>query len=308
MQLNSDTIAPKSTLRWAATLVAAIVSILPPCATAADGSFDSNGIRLHYTIEGAGQPVLLIHGFAINGTSQWVLPGVSKTLAKNYRVITIDNRGHGKSDKPHDPEKYGLEMVRDAIRLLDHLKIKKAHVVGYSMGGLIALKLTTMYPDRIISTTLGGMGLLRPAREPMLKALANSLDDGTGFAPLIVWLTPVGAATPVARQVEVVDKFLQATNDVKAMAALIRAAQDERLDFDDNELRNIKTPVLVLIGEHDPLQRTIDSLKERVPHAEVVVVKNGDHFNTVFKPLFLEVLTKHLTNTNRAESPEQTPP
>src|SRR5437868_8532253 len=84
--------------------------------------FDSKGVKIRYTDQGKGEPVLLIHGFGANAEVQWALPGILKDLAKDYRVIAYDNRGHGKSGKPHDPKKYGMEMVEDAVRLLDHLK------------------------------------------------------------------------------------------------------------------------------------------------------------------------------------------
>src|SRR5262245_60178433 len=118
-------------------IACALVLAVAPGLRAGDKSFDSNGVKIRYTDQGKGEPVLLIHGFGANAEMQWALPGVVKDLAKDYRVIAYDNRGHGKSDKPHDPKKYGAEMVEDAVRLLDHLKIKKAHVVGYSMGAII---------------------------------------------------------------------------------------------------------------------------------------------------------------------------
>src|SRR5579884_1932607 len=76
--------------------------------------FDSNGVKIHYVVQGKedGEPVLLIHGFTLNGERQWA--PVLKALAKDYRVIAMDCRGHGASEKPHDPGKYGLEMTRDA--------------------------------------------------------------------------------------------------------------------------------------------------------------------------------------------------
>src|SRR6266446_970237 len=124
--------------------------LLLPCPSlyAEDKFFDSNGVKIRYTVEGKGEPVLLIHGFTANIEIQWTIPGITRALAKKYQVIAFDNRGHGKSGKPHDAEKYGMEMVEDAVRLLDHLKIKKAHVVGYSMGGMIALKLAVVHSDR----------------------------------------------------------------------------------------------------------------------------------------------------------------
>ncbi|HEX72751.1 MAG TPA: alpha/beta fold hydrolase, partial [Candidatus Hydrogenedentes bacterium] len=87
--------------------------------------FDSNGVRIHYTVEGAGDPVILVHGFAANADLNWRLPGVTKALAKEFRVIALDNRGHGLSDKPHDPQQYGAEMIEDVVRLMDHLGIEK---------------------------------------------------------------------------------------------------------------------------------------------------------------------------------------
>ena len=92
------------------------------------GQFLSNGVKIHYIEEGQGEPVLLIHGFSANAFVNWVLPGVFGNLAKHYHVIALDNRGHGASGKPHEIEKYGPEMVEDAVRLLDHLKIEKAHI------------------------------------------------------------------------------------------------------------------------------------------------------------------------------------
>ena len=80
--------------------------------------------------------MVLVHGFTANIQVQWGVPGVITKLEPDYKVIALDNRGHGKSDKPHDPKLYGPESVNDVVRLLDHLKIEKAHIVGYSMGGV----------------------------------------------------------------------------------------------------------------------------------------------------------------------------
>src|SRR5438874_13518496 len=101
-----------------------LVLIPAVSAQAEDLYFDSNGVKIRYTDQGKGEPVLLIHGFGANAEVQWALPGVLKDLARDYRVIAYDNRGHGKSGKPHDAKKYGMEMVEDAVRLLDHLKIR----------------------------------------------------------------------------------------------------------------------------------------------------------------------------------------
>ena len=90
-----------------------------------------------------GQPVVLLHGFSGSLDTGWVETGVLPTLASDYRVIALDSRGHGKSDKPHDPQSYGLQMGQDVVRLLDHLHIARAHIVGHSMGAGITAKLLT---------------------------------------------------------------------------------------------------------------------------------------------------------------------
>ena len=73
-------------------------------------------------------------------------------------MIALDLPGHGGSDKPEKPEAYGPQMAEDVVLLMDHLKIKKAHIVGYSLGGMITVKLLTLHPDRVLSATVGGMG------------------------------------------------------------------------------------------------------------------------------------------------------
>jgi pimeloyl-ACP methyl ester carboxylesterase len=97
--------------------------------------FEANGVRLHYVVVGHGTPVILVHGLAFNHAAEWKLPRIFQRLSQQYRVIALDNRGHGKSDKPYDPAQYGLELVDDVVRLMDHLGIARAHVVGYSLGG-----------------------------------------------------------------------------------------------------------------------------------------------------------------------------
>src|SRR5262249_23725638 len=151
--------------------------------------------------------------------------GVIKALAKDYRVIAFDNRGHGKSGKPHDPKKYGAEMVEDAVRLLDHLKLKKAHVAGYSMGAMLTARLLAAHPERVLTATLGGAG---PARKDdgelprFADRLADSLEQGKGIGPLLEALTPAGKPKPSAGQLETLNKIFTTLNDAKALAAVVR--------------------------------------------------------------------------------------
>src|SRR4051794_29727597 len=123
---------------------------------AEDRFFDSAGIPIHYVEQGAGEPVVLIHGYTVDLNEQWVATGVFPALATSYRTIALDARGHGLSDKPHERSAYGPEMGLDIVRLLDHLGIRRAHIVGYSMGAHIVAQLVTTHPDRFLTLTLGG--------------------------------------------------------------------------------------------------------------------------------------------------------
>jgi pimeloyl-ACP methyl ester carboxylesterase len=256
-------------------------------------SFDSNGVKIHYTVEGKGEPVLLIHGFAASGDLNWRNAGVIKALADHYQVITIDNRGHGASEKPHDPTKYGEEMVEDAVRLLDHLGIKKAHVVGYSMGGMITAKLLTTHPDRLLTATLGGHGGLKEGDDTAtLEKLADSLDAGKGLAPLIIALNPPGKPLPTQQQIDERSKMLLSRNDAKALAAVVRGWKG--LMVSNEKLKANKVPTLALIGELDPLKRGVDALEGKMNNVQIVVIKGTDHMTAFGNEQFAKELNTFL--------------
>ena len=284
---------PRLTLALACCLF-----LLPGAARAEEGSFDSNGVKIHYVVEGKGEPVLLIHGFTGSIDPQWRAPGIIKELADDYQVIALDNRGHGKSDKPHDPKQYGTEMVEDAVRLLDHLKIDKAHVVGYSMGGTITCKLLVTHPERLLTATLGGSGGIREgAIPPRYDVLAESLEQGKGFGPLIEFLTPAGRPKLTDEQIKLVNDRLSAANDTKALAAVIRGLKD--LAVSDDQLKANKVPTLALIGEIDPLKTGVDALKGRLANLDIVVIDGADHITAFYRPEFRERLKEFLDSHRR---------
>jgi pimeloyl-ACP methyl ester carboxylesterase len=279
---------------WA--FVCALLLGLAPAVRAEDKSFDSNGVKVRYTDQGKGEPVLLIHGFGANVEMQWAVPGVIKALAKDYRVIALDNRGHGKSGKPHDPKQYGMEMVEDAVRLLDHLKIKKTHVVGYSMGAMITAKLLVTHPDRLLSATLGGAGAMTKDNrvQHFVEQLADSLDRGKGIDVLIEALTPPGRPKLPAEQVKLINKVFISFNDAKALAAVVRGWKD--LAISDAELKASRVPTLALIGADDPLKQGVDLLQGRLPDLKVVVIKGADHITAFTRPEFLANLRSFLAD------------
>ena len=267
-----------------------LFSVLPVLLHAEDQFFSSAGVKIHYTIDGKGEPVILIHGYAASGAANWGQPGIVKGLADSYQVITIDNRGHGQSDKPHDAAAYGSKMVDDVIRLMDHLKIKKAHVVGYSMGGFLTEALLTEHSNRLITATLGGAGWNDPsdhAQEQLLTQLADSLEQGKGIGPLIVALNPIGAPSPTPQAIEMTNKMFLASNDPLALAAVARAHFPP---VTEAKLRANKIPVLALIGEVDPLKAGVDRLNGMLPHLKIVVIPGANHLTAFSNPLFLSSL------------------
>ena len=92
--------------------------------------FDSAGVKIYYETHGTGEPVVLIHGYLSSAAINWDMPGTTAELAKKYRVIELDCRGHGRSGKPEGESEYGVKMVDDVVRLMDHLNVASAHVVA----------------------------------------------------------------------------------------------------------------------------------------------------------------------------------
>jgi pimeloyl-ACP methyl ester carboxylesterase len=259
---------------------------------AADLSFDSNGVAIHYSVEGKGEPILLIHGFAANRQLQWGFPGIIKELARQYQVIAYDCRGHGLSGKPRDPNQYGEEMVKDAVRLLDHLHIKKAHVVGYSMGGFLALKLAVGHADRILTLTTGGAGWSEMTDRSFMSDLAESLEKGRGISPLLIALTPPGRPKPTEEALKTINSMVLTFNDAKALAAVVRGRKG--LELSEEDLKQIKVPILAIVGAQDPFKLGVDALKARLPEVRVLVISGADHMNAFLKPEFISGLEQFL--------------
>jgi pimeloyl-ACP methyl ester carboxylesterase len=234
-------------------------------------TFDSQGVSIAFLDTGGGNgkpPVLLIHGFASNFTTNWVRPGWIETLnAAGYRVIAIDNRGHGQSAKLYNLEDYGGPiMAEDARRLLDHLGITKAYVMGYSMGARIAAFLTMAHPGRVAKVVFAGLGgnMVRglAGSGPIAHALeAPSLDDVTN---------------PTARTFRIFAE--QTKSDLKALAACIRSS---RSPITAEMIASIQTPVLVVVGEQDVIAGPAEDLARLIPGARAFTIPGRDHMKAV---------------------------
>jgi len=244
-------------------------------------SFDSEGVRIAFWDVGQGEPILLIHGFASAVRFNWIEPGWVALLGRNgRRVVALDNRGHGASDKPHAAGGYGSAlMAEDARRLLDLLHIARADVMGYSMGARIGAFLAAGHPQRVRSLVLGGLGGSMLA--PMVggEAIAAALE-----APSIE-----DVADPAVRAYRA---FAEKTaSDLVALAACIRAVREP---LTPAMAAAIACPVLVAVGSNDHLAGDAGALAARVAHGEALVIPRRDHMQSVGDPLFKRTVLEFL--------------
>ena len=272
----------------AAALFAALLSVA--CVRAEDLFFDSAGVKIHYLVEGKGEPVLLIHGYTGDALTAWVEPGMVSALARDYEVIALDNRGHGRSDKPHDPQAYGPNMAEDAVRLLTFLKVQKAHVIGYSMGGRITVNLLGNHPDRLRSAVVGGAGWMDPRefdrRRAGMNAIAESLEQGRGLGPLFIALTPHGQQPPSPAAMEAISRLVLARNDPMALAAAARAMVN--LQPPPEKIRANTVPALALVGAEDPRRDDAERLVSTMPNTRLSMIPGANHVTALRNPEFLE--------------------
>ena len=198
-------------------------------------------------------------------------------LAKDHRVIALDLRGHGKSDKPHDPKAY-VELGQDVVRLLDHLNIARAHIVGYSLGGNITAKLLTTDPDRFITSTLGGSSGRRhwtDQDERDAEAAAAELESGVPYRSLILATAPTDQPPPTEEAIRKRSQEIVATNDPLAHAALVRARRE--LVVTDSQMAAVRVPTLAVVGSADRALTGVNSLKAVWPALKVVVIQGAVH-------------------------------
>jgi pimeloyl-ACP methyl ester carboxylesterase len=246
-----------------------------------EGFFDSNGVSIRYIEQGQGPAVVLLHG-GFRYAERWIDYGFFGGLLDGYRLIAVDQRGHGKSGKPHSPSAYGVEMVHDVVRLLDHLGIDKAHLVGHSMGAEIALKAASLYPGRIHSAVLAGSGWSDDSVYELIGLLAGSLEGGQGVRALVEWWAPPGQP-PTDEEVQEMDKLLLTGNDVQALAAVFRSYIDPGgLRLTEEEVRAIRVPILGVAGEHDPEKVMLERMSGVAPHFTMKVLPGFGHSGPEF--------------------------
>lgn len=246
--------------------------------------FDNDGLKLAYLDEGEGEPILLIHGFASSAFYNWVQPGWIPTLtAAGYRTIAIDNRGHGQSDKPHDKSVYTPTlMAGDAAALLDHLGIRTAHVMGYSMGARISAFLALQHPDRVHDLVFGGLGI----------GMVEGAGDWSPIAEALMADDPDAISHPRGKMFRM---FADKTKSDKV--ALAACAITSKEEISAANMARIVQPALVAVGTKDDIGGDPHRLAELMPHGEAIDIPNRDHMlavgDKVFKHAVLDFLRRH---------------
>lgn len=279
-----------------------ILVAVPGVGSAAVGYFDSNGVKIRYVTEGSGEAVVLIHGWMSDAT-MWGRdasgqPKLDTEGLDGFRLIAFDIRGHGKSDKPTDPEKYGVEMAKDVIRLLDHLKIKKAHLIGYSAGAFIAGKAVAMYPKRVLSVVYGGQApVLEGYKESDFSendAFARFVNEGRDLGEYVIETTPAGRPKPSAEQGSAIAKYMFGGKDVKGFA--LSGSSFKKLAVTVKQLRKCKAPVLFIHGgnESEHVKGRVKTVREALGYGEVKIIPGATHISTIINPEFGRSLTDFL--------------
>jgi pimeloyl-ACP methyl ester carboxylesterase len=246
-------------------------------------SFKHGDVEIAYLDQGEGEPVVLVHGFASNKEANWVHPSWTGTLTRaGYRVVALDNRGHGTSSKLYDPAAYdSAVMAEDVHALLDHLAFERADVMGYSMGARISAFLAIDRPQRVRSLILGGLGIRLVEGVGLPESIADALEARS----LADVTDPQGRTFRAFAE--------QTKSDLKALAACIRGS---RQTLSRAQAAAITPPLLVAVGSKDAVAGSGAELAALIPGARFLDIPGRDHMlavgDKVFKAGVLDFLNQ----------------
>jgi pimeloyl-ACP methyl ester carboxylesterase len=246
-------------------------------------SFHHGTVELAYLDAGAGEPIVLVHGFASNAEANWVHPGWVATLTRaGRRAIALDLRGHGASTKLYDSADYhSAVMAQDVYALIDHLGLPRADIMGYSMGARVAAFLALAHPEQARSLILGGLG----------SHLVEGIGLPTSIADALEAPSLAEVADPTGRTFRAFAE--QTRSDLAALAACIRGS---RQTLAPAEVANIRMPTLIAVGSKDSVAGSASALADLIPQAQVLDIPGRDHMlavgDRVFKQGVLDFLAR----------------
>ena len=260
-----------------------------------------NGIEINYLERGDGYPVFLIHGFT-GSLRNWVLQ--APALSTDYRMVSIDQRGHGHSEKPTRPEDYSLElMAEDAYGLLQHLGIGQYYLIAHSMGGMVAQHLVLTHPKTVRALVLIDTAaevpdgvrteerarLLEIARDEGMEAV---FDEQLRINPMAEQIRSQPELLKVWRQ-----QFLLTSREAYLYCAQALVTPRPALD----KLNAIEAPTLIICGENDePFLGPSRRMHERIPGSELEIIPGAGHTPQMEKaPEFNGILTGFLSRVHQ---------
>lgn len=253
--------------------------------------FQSDNVQIAYDIKGRGKPIILLHGFASNRKVNWKTTGWYETLSESGRqVIAVDLRGHGESEKIYSPPAYSpVHMAGDVVRLMDHLGIERADLMGYSMGGWISSHLLLSNPDRLFSVVLGGVG----------AALLEYHNVSGEIAQALRTQNPQSITDLFIRALR--DFAVLVKNDLQALAACIEGVYEGQ----PPELSQTNRPVLVISGRNDEVVGDSYEFAKYIPGVELVLIPDCDHLTALADDRYKKAVLKFLNRHSKNSIPEK---
>jgi len=251
----------------------------------------SQGVKIRYDLGGEGPPLVLVHGWTASVRTNWELPGWVDVLKPHYRLVLLDLRGHGRSQKPWRKRAYSLPLLAgDVLAVMDHAGVERARIMGYSMGGMTALELLSYHGERFSAAVIGGMGAAFPINRGV-----NCREEETGEPPKLErsgW----GVLKATASFLRHYDPIAQ--NAV--WRGIFRNSQPVR---DLARLSGIGQPVLIVVGTRDPLCPGTRLLEERLPNARRLTLSGRDHLTAVADPRYKAAVAEFFAQNGQARAP-----
>jgi pimeloyl-ACP methyl ester carboxylesterase len=248
-----------------------------PALALEDQYLDANGVKIRYIDTGKGKAIVLLHGGGSNLES-WTSQGVVDNLAKDFRVIAFDARGHGKSDSPRDPAAYGRQQALDVVRILDALKIQRAHIIGFSLGSSTVAQLLTLHPERFLAgVQVAGAGRTpEEANDPRIETEAAEIARDCVSRSRLMRQAPAGMK-PTEEEIQQriiacrADKYF----DQLAVAASLRGYKDQAVT--NAQMAAVKVPTMGIVGTLDHTLKAMQELKTIRPAMKLVILGGVSH-------------------------------
>jgi pimeloyl-ACP methyl ester carboxylesterase len=241
---------------------------------------------------------MLAHGIT-RSTQRWRQLGFVDALKRDNTLVLFDARGHGQSDKPHDPAAYGINMVRDVIAVLDDLKIDRTNYFGYSMGAGVGFRAAVSYPERFSSLILGGWSPYRtqsPGNAPSATNVPDQVSTLRNDPEAFLRLREQQLGRPLTPD----ERKAELANDPDALSALLAKFRDVAT-LNNTELACISLPCLLYAGDLDSMYAGAKEASGHMPHAEFFSLPGLDHVQAGASNLVLPHVREFLSRVNKTQ-------